>query len=341
MFPSLREGRANAAGLGVAAGDLSSIAPREATITFVKTVAGYDNSLGVYNIAADGTIMNVDLAFANVKNFDAGDQAEITLPGAPDTDFGFFVIANGANLNNNFKGLSLDGNLNFYFDYGQTGQRLAKITDDGDRISLVYENGNKHLVLKGDVWHTTERGGNLEINSDESVHTVSGFADDCDNATLRIGFEDLKATGDKDYNDVVFDLSFAPEYLSAGTADGNDTLKGGDGNDLLIGGMGSDTLYGGNGADTFKYLEGDTGTDTIKDFNAKQGDKLDLSDMLDEFDPVADMISHFVQITKQGKNAIVSVDAYGGGDNFTAIAIIEGGKNLTLETMINQGSLVI
>jgi surface adhesion protein len=61
---------------------------------------------------------------------------------------------------------------------------------------------------------------------------------------------------------------------------GNDTLEGGKGNDILIGGSGDDTLTGGAGADTFVWLKGDTGTDTITDFKHSEGDKLDLSDLL-------------------------------------------------------------
>ncbi|WP_346842270.1 retention module-containing protein [Metapseudomonas otitidis] len=61
---------------------------------------------------------------------------------------------------------------------------------------------------------------------------------------------------------------------------GNDLLNGGDGNDLLIGGVGNDTLTGGAGADIFVWKAGDLGNDVIKDFNAGEGDRIDLSDLL-------------------------------------------------------------
>ncbi|WP_240921769.1 tandem-95 repeat protein [Metapseudomonas otitidis] len=61
---------------------------------------------------------------------------------------------------------------------------------------------------------------------------------------------------------------------------GHDLLNGGDGNDLLIGGMGNDTLTGGAGADIFVWKAGDIGNDVIKDFNAGEGDRIDLSDLL-------------------------------------------------------------
>ncbi|MGL5341098.1 MAG: Ig-like domain-containing protein, partial [Aeromonas veronii] len=74
---------------------------------------------------------------------------------------------------------------------------------------------------------------------------------------------------------------------------GSDVLDGGAGNDYLIGGLGNDILIGGEGADTFVWNKGDTVSgsltkDYIMDFNKGsgtinrlEGDKLDLSDLLD------------------------------------------------------------
>ncbi|MCB2048293.1 MAG: M10 family metallopeptidase [Novosphingobium sp.] len=63
----------------------------------------------------------------------------------------------------------------------------------------------------------------------------------------------------------------------------DDTLLGGNGNDLLVGGAGRDWLSGGRGADTFQFAGGDFAgasvdlADVISDFNADEGDILDLS----------------------------------------------------------------
>jgi T1SS-143 domain-containing protein len=59
------------------------------------------------------------------------------------------------------------------------------------------------------------------------------------------------------------------------------------GDDTLIGGAGNDILIGGEGADIFQWNEGDDGTtgspavDYVVDFDASEGDVLDLSDLLD------------------------------------------------------------
>jgi serralysin len=64
---------------------------------------------------------------------------------------------------------------------------------------------------------------------------------------------------------------------------GNDALDGGAGNDTLHGDAGRDKLIGGNGGDRFIWaVVEDTGAnpdaaDTIVDFNAAEGDRIDLS----------------------------------------------------------------
>ncbi|WP_454916875.1 beta strand repeat-containing protein [Xanthobacter sediminis] len=62
---------------------------------------------------------------------------------------------------------------------------------------------------------------------------------------------------------------------------GNDRLEGNTGNDRLSGGGGDDRLTGGSGADQFIYRAISDSTsesfDTIADFSATQGDRIDLS----------------------------------------------------------------
>jgi Ca2+-binding RTX toxin-like protein len=55
-----------------------------------------------------------------------------------------------------------------------------------------------------------------------------------------------------------------------------DHLVGGPGNDILDGKGGDDVLTGGGGSDLFVF-KGGYGNDTIADFSAAQGDKVDLS----------------------------------------------------------------
>lgn len=56
---------------------------------------------------------------------------------------------------------------------------------------------------------------------------------------------------------------------------GNDTIYGGPGDDEIWGGAGDDQLWGGSGADTFGFVIG-SGDDLIFNFDASEGDRLDL-----------------------------------------------------------------
>ncbi|WP_431701525.1 retention module-containing protein [Pseudomonas sp. BR20] len=98
---------------------------------------------------------------------------------------------------------------------------------------------------------------------------------------------------------------------------GNDVLSGGAGNDILVGGKGNDTLTGGAGADTFVWLKGDTntgtGVDTITDFKHGEGDKLDLSDLLQGSNDAN--LSSYLKLTTDSSGSTLSVSSTG---SFTA-----------------------
>ena len=125
-------------------------------------------------------------------------------------------------------------------------------------------------------------------------------------------------------------------------SDTNNTLYSDRGDDLIYGGAGNDTLYGEEGADTFIYGAADTFgfVDTIGDFNANAGDKIDISDLLDGYDPLSDAISDFVQFTDTGTTGELYVDADGGGDNFQLIAYISYNPGLDAETLETSGNLI-
>ncbi len=107
---------------------------------------------------------------------------------------------------------------------------------------------------------------------------------------------------------------------------GDDTLLGGTGNDILIGGAGDDILIGGLGADTFVWQNGDIGHDSIKDFSASEGDRIDLRDLLqgENDDNIlnylrVDIASSTLQISTtgvlndSGSNADVTIKLENGG----------------------------
>ena len=85
--------------------DMSQLVIQQATeakVTFVDEGAGYRNALGVYEIAADGGIGNVQILFPNASKVGSGgdlvpNQSQTTFDVADGTQLGFFVVSNGYN----------------------------------------------------------------------------------------------------------------------------------------------------------------------------------------------------------------------------------------------------
>ena len=122
---------------------------------------------------------------------------------------------------------------------------------------------------------------------------------------------------------------------------GNDTLYGGDGNDILIGGQGNDTLYGGDGADMFVFTDF-SGSDRVKDFRVSEGDSLNITDLLQGYDPLADVISDFVKLVSCKGEVQLKVNADGHGNDFKLVAVIEGGvDDMTVSDLLDQGHLIV
>jgi Ca2+-binding RTX toxin-like protein len=129
--------------------------------------------------------------------------------------------------------------------------------------------------------------------------------------------------------------------------DGTDTLYGGYGGNIMDGGAGADTLYGFSGAvDVFKFSAGNafSGVDSVQQFNKAEGDKIDISDILEgHYDPATQALTDFVQIQTNGSNSELYVDTTGSGTFGAAqhIATISGVTGLTDEdALVTAGTLI-
>ncbi|QXE14340.1 Ig-like domain-containing protein [Pectobacterium atrosepticum] len=168
---------------------------------------------------------------------------------------------------------------------------------DGSGIAALQNYIGKQLAMQTGVPTTKDMHNYIESHSAEF---------DLSSAK---GGNDILNGGDGD--DILFGQG-GNDTLYGGA--GNDLLYGGSGDDILIGGAGSDTLIGGAGADTFKWQAGDIGNDVIKDFNAKEGDRIDLSDLVGELEQGTD-ISRYIRITDSHGSPTIEVSTAG---NFTA-----------------------
>ncbi|MDB9451849.1 hypothetical protein [Dolichospermum circinale] len=132
------------------------------------------------------------------------------------------------------------GNSNFDYIYGEDGHDWIQ----GSSLGWDYiRGGRENDTIYG-------QGGNDNIYGDEGNDYIEG------------------GNGD--------------DYIEGGSD--NDTIYGdingwfpwtkGTGNDTIYGGSGNDIIYGGYGADTFVFKSSSEGTDTIKDFNFGEGDRI-------------------------------------------------------------------
>jgi T1SS-143 domain-containing protein len=191
--------------------------------------AGYTNSLGVFTVAADGTLQAASMIAPQINGPGANFNA---VGGAGAASLGFFLVADGFSNNGAYAGLDFStGTLNFVYDNGLGTERPATVNDAGGHVSLVFTSaGGVETVIQGPIYFTSDRGGSNSLNPDGLVHTVSGVGSDPN--TLTIAFEDLPNGGDFDYNDLVFNVQLT-DHTTTGGGDVGDqfvyTLTDGDG----------------------------------------------------------------------------------------------------------------
>ncbi len=219
---------------------------------------------------------------------------------------------------------------------GIKGFQMARV--EGITVEKISVDDGFTANLKTfDIWKFGT-SGNDTINGTSGVDTIlAGAGNDvvkgyAGNDAIHGG-----KGADKLYGGAGYDLLHGGE--------GNDTLYGEKGNDTLFGGKGADTLYGGAGKDTFAFMLESVGkgVDTIKDFVVGE-DKLDLSDVLQNFNPLTQSILDFVSVTGQGGNVIVSVDVDGQGSasGMTQLAVLSAhdGISINAQAVLNQGLIV-
>ena len=111
-----------------------------------------------------------------------------------------------------------------------------------------------------------------------------------------------------------------------------DRITGGDGNDELQGGASDDTMTGGGGADTFVFDE-ESGDDTISDFSATDGDRIDLTgfDVAITWEQLSTRITEVKDPNDESVVTGVQIDLsdFGGGtitlDGITSVSDVTAG----------------
>jgi Ca2+-binding RTX toxin-like protein len=119
----------------------------------------------------------------------------------------------------------------------------------------------------------------------------------------------------------------ADEVLTGSNDDtnGNDVLDGGGGNDTFYSFQGADILTGGAGADTFvfdwSYSNAIYGQDTITDFSAAEGDKINFSPITTHYSE-ADLLA---AITRAFDFSDLTITPIAGGEHVHGEVVADNG----------------
>lgn len=156
---------------------------------------------------------------------------------------------------------------------------------------------------------------------------------------------DTYASDDELYGNAGGDIlwGLAGDDLLDGGA-GNDTLLGGDGNDRLLTSDGRDVLRGGLGSDTIEFTAYTDSADIIKGFSLQEGDQLDISHLIDGYNPATDSVTDYIEIRDSGVHSIILVDRDGSGigASFVWMATMQNITGLTDETaLVSSGHLIL
>lgn len=181
----------------------------------------------------------------------------------------------------------------------ETGQIRVDLSE-GDATFLAVDGLDKDILVgienivggSGDDHLTGDNGRNLFHGGPGKDILDGGRGIDVASYFDRKERIRLKLEGEKDgivyVNGQAEDVLRNIEIIVSGS--GDDSLQGddrsnriyaGDGNDIIFGSPGTDLLYGGGGADIFSYDLSRYSGGIVADFNPREGDRIDLSELGD------------------------------------------------------------
>lgn len=125
-------------------------------------------------------------------------------------------------------------------------------------------------------------------------------------------------------------------------------LYGYGGNDVLDGGLGFDRYYGNAGGDTFVFTDYSQYTsiyDIVYDFNAAEGDVLDISDLVSSYDSATENLSDYVWVSHNTVRSYIYIDNDGTGTNASMeYSIRMDGvfwDDTDMATLITNGTVIV
>jgi Ca2+-binding RTX toxin-like protein len=198
FMPTLAEGKAVSASVLNGIGNqpfLTGDGSVDFTLTFNQAVSAYANTLGFYEVSADGTMHDVHILFSNTHAAAAGQTIDLGVPGNNER-IGFFLIQDGFDKYGN-----LPNDLSFL---GPSMQQAANLNSFGTPVLVSASHG---ALTAAQIFHSFDA-----LNPGGAPQVLSGLPEGTH--TLQIGFEDLpNGKGDNDFQDVVVSINASHGYL--------------------------------------------------------------------------------------------------------------------------------
>ncbi|MCC6598989.1 MAG: tandem-95 repeat protein [Alphaproteobacteria bacterium] len=195
----------------------------EASLKLTGSSSSAKNTVGYYKIGADGTIEGVEIVFENAQSAPAGTSLNLDLGGDGAQSLGIFIIADGYKANKSFQKIDLtQGDIDFIYHHGQSDERPATIYDNARDVSFIHSYAGKETVIKGQIYH----GGGDSLNSDGKDHTQITREENDTTETIKIGFEDSKGLGDKDFDDVTLEITITKPDVNDAPVARDDIFNG-------------------------------------------------------------------------------------------------------------------
>jgi hypothetical protein len=159
-----------------------------------SAVSGLANTLGTYKVAADGTIHDAHVLFANTLDVPAGERTvDLGTPAAGER-IAFFLIQGGFNTYG-----ALPDNLSFVLP------GISTVVDVDSGMPPILRSATLGSLDRAPVFHTI-----ATLNPFDTKQVISGVAPG--GRELQIGFEDVSTvTADNDFQDVVIGIRVLPD----------------------------------------------------------------------------------------------------------------------------------
>lgn len=242
------------------------------------------NGIDTYSFSEYTTNLDIDLTPGGWVNLDRNNDFQRANLGDGKSAKG--QVYNALQYNGDSRSLIENANGGSGNDWIFGNNANNKLVGNNGNDTLIGGTGNDSLIAGNgdDTADYSSATNGIKVNLDiNTIDGLSGWLATDDGYGFRDTVEGVDRIIGSQFNDTVIGDNAWDNLLQGNNGNdllkdngGTDTLLGDGGNDTLIGGSGNDSLVGGFGADRFAFNNHYEGIDTIQDFAASQGDKIQI-----------------------------------------------------------------